>query len=146
MITVNCGSQTATDTAGLNEYLIQTPIYLNIKAKDNLQSYSLSEVVDSFESKDVDWNQTRNPCAKFETPLPDEIFQKVSASESGFFVSSIGQTKNNEVKDATNCCFGFYTWNGQGLLGLSIDRRLIGDSLEGFKEYIVNNNVCLYYL
>ena len=137
---------TAANTEELGEYLIQTPTYLNIKVKDNVQAYPLSEVVDSFESKDVDWGQTGNPCAKFEIPLPDEIFQKISASGSGVFVSSIGQKNNNAVKTATNCCFSFYTWNGQGLLGLSIDRRLIGDSLEGFKEYIVNNNVCLYYL
>lgn len=137
---------TAANTEGLAEYLIQTPTYLNIKVKDNVQAYPLSEVVDSFESKDVEWSQTGNPCAKFEIPLPDEIFQKISAAGSGVFVSSIGQAKNSNVKYAKYCCFDFYTWNGQGHLGLSIDRRLIGDSFEGFKEYIVNNNVRLCYL
>ena len=137
---------TAADTTALGEYLIQTPTYLNIKVKDNVQAYPLSEVVDSFESKDVDWNQTNNPCAKFEISLPNEIFQKISAEGSGVLVSSISQTKNNNIQGANYCCFNFYTWEGQSYLGLSIDRRLIGDSLEGFKEYIVNNNVCLYYL
>lgn len=137
---------TVADTTGLEEYLIQTPTYLNIKVKDNVQAYPLSEVVDSFESKDVDWNQTGNPCAKFEIPLPDEIFQKSILAGSGVFVSSIGQTKNTNIKSEEHCCFDLYSWNGQGLLGLSIDRRLIGDSLEGFKEYIINNNVCMYYL
>ena len=132
--------------ASLKEYLIQNPVYVYAKVKANLKSYSLSEVVDSIELKNEAWNQTSNICGKFEVELSEEIYNKATASNSEVFVSSISTKRDYDTKNNTLCCFNFEVYESKYLLHMSIYRELYRDSLEGFKQYIIDNNVCIYYL
>lgn len=126
------------------DYLMETPVPVYIKASAAFQTHPISELVDSFASKDEDWGVQNNRCAKFEAEISDELYEKIMKDGSFMsFINNNGKTSNVQI--TPYCGFNAYTWNGKKFLGISIDRRLTGNSLEGFKEYIINNNVCLYY-
>lgn len=123
-------------------YLADNPIYADIKLANNCKSLFFD--IENNEISIPGWNNVPSDYAKFEFEIENSDLLNYSSA-----VSSFGRVKKgtfNIVPD-TPVGIGATQYLGKNLLGVVIKKSLLKeDSVEGFKEYVRENPIIIYYI